>query len=280
VSAPADQRLCWIRGAVLPLVEAAVPVADRGFLFGEGLFETVRVARGRALRLEAHLARLARSAADLGLAPPRGVREAARALLERWGARDGVLKIVATAGPEPAPGEPDAPGLVLLALPPRPLPARAREDGVVAAIAAAPHPGARSPLAGAKTLAYFERALARRRAAAEGAWEAIFLGAAGEVAEGAASNVFWARGGRLCTPALEIGIVPGIARAAVLALAAAEEGRFPLEDLLGAEEAFLTNALVGVLPLCAIAGRAIGAGAPGPTTRALAARLEAEADVP
>lgn len=265
-----EPTLCWLRGEILPLDGAVVPARDRGFLFGEGVFETIRVRAGRAWRLGRHLVRLADSAAALGFeADETGAARAAEALLERTSGRDGVLKIVATAGDPPA-----LPPQVLATLgPPRPLPPRAREDGVVAALAAWPH-GAPSPLARVKSLACADRILARRAASRAGAFDAIFLDAAGHVAEGAATNVFWVRGGRLFTPALALGIVPGIARAAVLELGPADEGRFPLEHLLAADEAFLTNALVSVLPLRAIGGRPLAAPAPGPLTRELAARFE------
>jgi len=191
------------------------------------------------------------------------------ALLARARGRDAVLKIVATAGDPP-----ELPPQVLATLgPPRLLPPRAREDGVLAALAPWPH-GAPSPLARVKSLACADRILVRRAAFRAGAFDAIFLDAAGHVAEGAATNVFWARGGRLFAPALALGIVPGIARAAVLELAPAEEGRFPLADLAGADEAFLTNALAGVLPVRAIGDRPLAA-APGSLTREIAARFEA-----
>jgi branched-subunit amino acid aminotransferase/4-amino-4-deoxychorismate lyase len=266
---------------VIPLEEARVAVRDRGFLFGEGVFETIRVARGRPWRLERHLARLAGGARALGFAPPEGAAEAAAALLARFGPRDGALKVIVTAGDPPA----LAPALILTVAPPRPLPEGARESGVAAGIAAARH-DPESPLSARKTLAYLERRLARRAAEAAGHYEAIFLDARGRVAEGAATNVFWAAGGALRTPALSLGILPGIARGAVLEIAAAigvraEEGAFFLEDLLASDEAFLTNALAGVLPLREVGGRPIGAGvglsarpAPGPLTRGFAARLE------
>ncbi len=276
MSAP-GAALCWIDGAVHPLEsrEARLPVRDRAFLLGEGLFETVRVVSGRPWRLAQHLARLARAAEALELpAPPPEAKALAAAaeLLAQFGARDGVLKIVWTAGDPPE----LSPALVLIATPPRPLPPRAREEGVRIWIpgpesSPEPRPG---PLARWKTTCYLDRALLRRRAAARGAWEAILLGPRGEVLEGAATNVFWERGGRLRTPALSLPILPGIAREAAIAEAAAagipvEEGAFPAGDLESAGEAFLTNALVGVLPV-ALSGRE----GPGPLTRALATRLE------
>jgi branched-subunit amino acid aminotransferase/4-amino-4-deoxychorismate lyase len=277
VSRGSGATLCWLAGEVMPLDAARVPLRDRGFLSGEGAFETVRVVRGRPFRLAAHLGRLAAASRALGIegaaAPLAGAQAAAEALLAARGAEDGVLKIIITAGDPPA----LAPSLIALAGPPRPLPPGAREEGVGATLAPWPHPG-RSPAGGAKTLANLDRSLARRLAAREGAWEAIFLDAGGRVAEGAVTNVFWVRGGALFTPALDLGIVPGIARAAVIALAReagipTHEGGFPCDELAGADEAFITNALVGALPLRKIGDRPL-ARVPGPFTRALAARLE------
>lgn len=280
-AAGALDALCWIGGDVGPLAAARVPVCDRGFLFGEGVFETIRIVRGRAFRLDAHLARLEAAAVALGIEPPE-LRErsvaAAHELVRRWGARDGMLKVIVTGGDPPE----LEPQLVATIAPPRPLPARARTAGVSVEVAGARQNGT-SPLARMKTLAYLDRVLARDAAAAHDRWEAIFLDARGHVAEGCVTNIFWAREGRLFTPALALGILPGIARGAVLEVAAEAgvevvEGAFPLEDLARADEAFLTNALVGVLPVRDIEERPLR-GAPGPLTRGFAAQLEALVEV-
>lgn len=266
----------WAGGRWRPAAEAALPAGDRGLLHGHGLFETVRVTGGRPALVERHLDRLYASAPLVGLELPWSRAELAALAAEapaRAGLREGAVRLTVTAGPGPAFGPGGPPGLVVAARPPTPLPPRAR-----AVVASFPR-NHRSPLARVKSLSYLENVLARREAAARGADEALLLNGEGELAEGAATNVFFVRGGRLCTPAVACGALPGVMRGLVLALAGdllpVEEGRYRLADLAAAEEAFLTNVLVGVWPLVAVEGRPLGDGRPGPVTLALARRAAA-----
>lgn len=273
----ADDPLCFIGGEILPEREAKIPIRDRAFRYGEGLFEIVRVRRGRPFRLRAHLARLEAGAVTLGIARRESEDEIVRsveALLERWSARDGVLRIVLTAGDPPE----LPPTLIATILPPRPVPQAARERGVTVEVAG-PRQSPASPLPRLKSLNYLERTLARRTAESHGHFEALFVDPAGHVAEGAQSNIFWARGDLLRTPARSLGILPGVMRNIVIELAAAtgvrvKEGSYPLSDLYAADEAFLTNALVGVLPVRVVEERPLRF-CPGPLTGGLAAQIEA-----
>lgn len=278
-----DARLAawvYVNGAWVAAEEARVLAADRGLLYGWGLFETIRVAGGRPVLLERHLDRLFRSAPVLGLELPWERAELAALAAEavaRNGLAEGALRLTVTAGPGPAPGPGGGPpGLVLAPRPGRP-PEAAYARGWRAAVAAVRR-NHLSPLARVKSLNYLDNLLARREAAARGADEALLLNAAGEVAEGATTNVFFVLRGRLCTPAPESGALPGVMRERVLAVASAllpvEEGRYRLAELAATEEAFLTNALLGVMPLVAVDGRPVGSGRPGPVTRELRRLLE------
>jgi branched-chain amino acid aminotransferase len=131
------------------------------------------------------------------------------------------------------------------------------------------------PTVGHKTTSYFARLAALREAHAAGALEALWLDDKGQVAEGAISSVFAVRGGRVHTPALDTPILPGITRAAVLELAAelqvaVEESALAVADLCAAEEVFLTNSMMEVMPVVRVGTERIGAGRPGELTRRLA----------
>ena len=125
-------------------------------------------------------------------------------------------------------------------------------------------------LAGAKTTSYGEAFAARRLAEREGADEALLV-ADGLVLEAATANIWWRRGDELRTPATRPGVLPGVTRELVLDLEDATEGRFPLTELAGADEAFLTSSIREVMPVVTLDGKPLGNGAPGPA----AARLQA-----
>jgi branched-chain amino acid aminotransferase/4-amino-4-deoxychorismate lyase len=225
---------------------------DRGFALGDGLFETVLAERGDLRSLIAHLDRMTAGCAVIGLPPPdrREAEATMRAALAAAGlARTrAAVRLTLTAGgggrgldrPEPL-----EPFLVATAAPaPKPqAPARL--------IVSAVRRNDRSPTSRLKTLAYLDNVLARREARAAGADEALMLDTAGRLACAAAANLFWLKDGRLFTPALDCGVLPGIMRARVLAAAraqkieVAEVAEGP-EILASAEQIFLTNSLIGL----------------------------------
>lgn len=230
----------------------AIPSDDRGLLLGDGLFETLLVLSGRPLFLAEHLARLARGCAVLGLPPPDEpvVRRAMDQALAGAGLTDGraAARLTWTAGSggrgldRPAQVQPR---LVVTAAP-APAPLAPASLAIVSV-----RRNAGSPASRLKTLAYLDNVLARREAKAAGADEAVMLNTAGEVACAAAANLFWVSDGQLRTPALACGVLDGIVRAQVLALAAAmgvdvSEVRAGPEALSTAEAIFLTNSLIGV----------------------------------
>lgn len=263
------QGVICINGLFLPSSEASPIFADQGLLYGFGLFETVLVREGKPLLINAHLERLAAGCATLNLllpCPPEEISRLARETVRRNGLRDCALRLTLTAGRSPG----EAPGTLLIST--RPLPYRPEDyqKGFTAGWAPFPR-NERSPLVKLKTLNYLENLLARREAGKKGWNEAIFLNTAGFVAEGTISNVFAVREGKVITPPADQGLLPGIMRRTVLEACRragldAEERPLLPQELEGAEECFLTNSLMTVMPLVKINGRPVGKGQPGPIT--------------
>lgn len=229
-----------------------IPPDDRGFTLGDGLFETV-LAEGGVLRdWDAHMARLAQGVAILGLPRPAAdvVRVEAERALGACGAARAAVRVSWSAGSggrgldRPADIAPRL--VVTAAAPPRP-------EGPARLAWSSLRRNEHSPASRCKTLAYLDNVLARREAKAAGADEALLLNTAGQVAGGAAANLFWIADGRLHTPALACGVLDGIMRRRVLAAAAAL-GVEVLERVAGpesvdaADAVFLTNVLIRVRP--------------------------------
>ncbi|HZU20186.1 MAG TPA: aminotransferase class IV [Gaiellaceae bacterium] len=241
------------------LVDPAEPVFgadDEALLRGAAAFETIRVYGGRPFLLAEHLERLSFSAAALALAPPDGAEK----LVELVGCAappDHVLRLYRTSRLLVATAAELPPGLD-----------EARAEGIALRSFEV---GAPPPLlGGAKTTSYGVSFAARREAERLGADDALLVGE-GLVLEAATANVWWRRGGRLYTPASRAGVLPGVTRAFLASLEPVQEGAFPLDDLLAADEAFTTSSVREVMPVVAVDGRPIGDGRPGPA----AARLQA-----
>ena len=258
--------------------EARVSVRDRAFRYGEGLFETMRARGLKAFRFESHLSRLAASARIIGWDLPWERADLTSAVAEVLAA-NGLVEARVRLQASPGPGGPDGgdgpPTLLVEVEPFVPISSAVRRCGVGVRIAPHRRPR-RSATSGAKTVAYLESVLARRAARREGAFEALWLDESDHLCEAAMANVFAVVAGQLRTPPLEGGALAGITRGVVLELARAagrpeaSEAAVPLDDLLAAEEVFLTSTGVEVLPVAAVDGRPVGDGRPGPITRHLA----------
>ena len=256
-----------IGGRVCLPEEAKISVFDRGFLYGDSVYETIGTSGGRLFAADEHLTRLERSAARIGLrAPPRAAME--RAIGDTMAAANNPesrVRIMLTRGA----------GKLVIVFPLGPPTAEMYARGVSVAVVSVTR---NSPLAidpAVKSGNYLNNILAlgeaRRRA---GAYEAILCAADGSVAEGASSNVFIVAGGVVRTPPLEVGILDGITRAKVIALCReggipVEEGRMTPDELRGADEIFITSATRAVLPVTRVDERPVGTGTPGPVTRRL-----------
>lgn len=261
--------IAWVNGKLAASEEPAISPLDPGFLYGEGLFETMRAYRGRVFRLSQHLDRLLNAAPQIGLTPPaRQVLEGAIAeALGASGLEDGSVRLTVTPGPTER-GEPTVVVLVRpLALPP----AEWYATGCSAVSVTAAHAMA-DPLRSIKSLNYLDKLMAQRAAAQAGAEEAIIVDPDGFVVEGAMRNVFAVLGDAVVTPPLSRGLLPGITRAAVLEVlgerpeAKCSARDISLAELHGADECFLTSSLAEILPVASVDGHLMAA-APGPITR-------------
>jgi 4-amino-4-deoxychorismate lyase len=249
------------RGLVDP-DEPVVRADDEALLRGRAAFETLRVYGGRPFRLDAHLDRLLASAGSIGLPPLERaeLEELVPLVLDVAGEESAVLRLVWTAGP----AEGEATGLALLS----PVPdwiegVRARGARAVSLL------GVRAAvpwlLPGVKSTSYAVNMAAEAEARRRGADDAIFVDGDGFVLEGTVTNVWWRTGDTLFTPSLELGILAGVTRAALVELAegsgfTVEEGLFPLGELLAAEEAFTSSSVREVMPLVEVDGIALGRG--------------------
>src|SRR5579885_2404781 len=277
--------LVWLNGRIVPEEEAFIPAADRGFLLGDGLFETMSVKNGQALDLEAHLQRLASGLVILGFAQAVDL-DALRADIGRYAAAAGqshcALRLTVTRGSGPrglAPPEAPKP-LIVMTL--SPLPSGPRPP-ISVHIATATRRNEYSPLSRIKALGYADHVVALSEARAYGADDAILLNTRGTIACATVANVFALRQGRLHTPPVHDGALPGTMRAMVLSLAeqaGLEAREMPLEpeDLVKADAVFLTNSISRLVEAKTCGGAPVGKDA-GATTERLrelvAFRLEA-----
>lgn len=234
-----------------------IPLDDRGLTLGDGLFETILAEDGSLVWLDEHLARMVSGCAALGLPSP-DLAQARRLCEEAAATVSGraAVRLTLTAGS-------GGRGLDRLTQPfprlfataaPAPLP-----EGPATLVTASVRRNEGSPASRLKTLAYLDNVLARAEASAAGADEALMLNNRGEVACASAANIFWIEGSRLCTPALECGVLTGVTRAKVLA-AAPSAGLQPVEiaadrqNLLEAHAIFLTSSLIGIRPVSRLDG--------------------------
>ncbi|MDO8716302.1 MAG: aminotransferase class IV [Dehalococcoidales bacterium] len=270
-------EIVYLNGSLLPLNEARISPVDYGFLFGFGLFETMRAYDGKVFRLDKHLNRLACSAKTLGLpAITLDLEKAVKGTLIANKLSDARIRITVSAGEGgivPDPAGCTGPTVLITSGHYQPYTEQVYEKGFKAVISSIRR-NSQSPLSRLKSMNYLENLLAKREAKAAGADEALFLNERDLVAEAAMSNIFIVSGGILKTPRVENGILPGITREIILELApklgietVADD--IWLDDLFEAEEAFLTNSVMEVMPLVKVAGKRIGSGKPGPVTKKL-----------
>jgi branched-chain amino acid aminotransferase len=240
----------WQDGQLLAPKDAHVSIADRGLLLGDGVFETMAVCHGRVFDLDAHLARLASGLGVLGFAQTVDIgklRAGIAHYLASEEASEAVLRLTVTRGTGPrglAPPEAPRPGIFMTLAPMPP----ARETPLSLHIATVTRRNEHSPLSRIKALPYLDNMLALTEARAQGADDALMLNSRGTIACGTVANVFAIRNGRLETPPLCDGALPGTMRALVLSLAE-QAGLTPVErsldagDLGAADHVFLTNSI-------------------------------------
>ena len=264
----------WVNGVLVDEGEAHVPALDHGITVGDGVFETMRTVDGVPFALDRHLARLHRSASGLGLClPDRAVLErAVREVVAASGMEECRIRLTITAGAGPlGSGRVDGDCTIVAAVA-----TLDPVDPVTDVITVPWVRNERSPLAGLKTTSYADNVVALARAKERGATEAIFANTRDELCEGTGTNVFVVVGGRLVTPPLSSGCLPGITRGLVLECTDAVEETLPYDVLYEADELFLTSTLRQVQAVAHVDDHAVAA-APGPVTRAAHAAFLAHA---
>jgi branched-chain amino acid aminotransferase group I len=271
-------EIVYLNGSLVPRSQARISPLDYGFLYGFGLFETMRAYEGRVFRLDRHLNRLVHSAEVLGL--PVGMTDLKSAVMatiqanQLGDARVRITISIGEGGMVPDPSTCDKPTVLILAGHYQPFPQQVYEKGF-RAIVSSIRRNSQSPLSKLKSANYLESILARQEARAAGVDEALCLNEKGLLAEASMSNIFLVTNSILRTPGQDSGILPGITREAILELApsltiSTLENDIRLDELFQAQEAFLTNSLIEVMPLTEIDGKPIGSGRPGPLTKRLA----------
>ena len=275
----------WIDGAIVEGSQARIPVTDHGFLYGDGVFEGMRVYSRRIFRFDDHLSRLASGARCLGLAIPGGVEAARRIVIDTARAHDrndAYLRLIVSRGEGPLGVDPTSctnPRIVCIADQVSLYPEEKLRNGIDLVTSSLRRPGPDVLDPRVKSLNYLNNALAKREARRQGADEALLLNAAGHVVEASVANVFAVRGGRLLTPPASDCALEGLTRDTVLALAReqsipSEERTLGRYDLLAAEEVFLTGSGARIVAVGSLDGLGIGKGGAGPITRRLSQAFE------
>ena len=270
-------EIVYLNGSLMPRSQASISALGYGFLYGFGLFETMRVYGGQVFRLDRHLSRLARSAEILGL--PIGALDIEDAVMDTIHANklsDARIRItisIGEGGMVPDPSTCSKPTVLILAEDYKPYPEPVYQKGFRVVVSSIRR-NSQSPLSRLKSANYLESILARQEARAAGVDEALCLNEKGLLAEASMSNIFLVTDGILRTPGQESGILPGITRGTILQLAPqlginTLEHDIRLDELFHAQEAFLTNSLIEVMPLTEIDGKPIGSGRPGSLTKRL-----------
>ncbi|HEY7422654.1 MAG TPA: branched-chain-amino-acid transaminase [Gemmataceae bacterium] len=274
----------WINGKLFDKADAKISVFDHGLLYGDGVFEGIRIYRGKVFRLREHIDRLYESARHIVLEPPLGREQMTQAVLDTVKAnakQDGYIRLLVTRGAGSLgldPGRCSDPQVIIIVDDISLYPAEFYEKGleVITASIIRNHPNALNPRI--KSLNYLNNILAKIEAVRAGCQEAIMLNHNGEVAECTGDNLFVVKHGILRTPHLVAGILEGVTRNAVLGLA--REAKIPVQemaltrhDVYSADECFLTGTAAEVVPVVQCDGRLIGNGKPGPITRQLRERF-------
>jgi len=280
------EEIVYLNGSLIPRSQARIPVFDHGFLYGYGLFETMRAYHGKIFLLERHLNRLLNACRVLGLGSKLNAAELSRACMDTLTANrleNARLRLTVSRGEVnsfPGPSTGNNPTILVTANDYSPL-LESYDKGFRVGVASFNH-YSQSPVLQLKSTNYLLNIRAKLEAEAAGLDESIILNERGFITEGSISNVFFVTStSSLVTPPVESGLLPGITRQVVMELAdslgiAAVESEIKLADLKQFEEAFLTNSLIEIMPLVEVRDNtgkiiSIGSGKPGQVTRKLMA---------
>jgi branched-chain amino acid aminotransferase len=287
-------EIIYLNGQFISRSKAKLSPFDHGFLYGYGLFETMRAYQGHIFRLDRHLARLRRSAKSIGLThsilstdeEKQSLEATCTKTLDANKLKNARLRLTVSAGEDdmtPDPSICSNPTVLVTVQNLVPLPPEKYESGFKAMLSSLRR-NSQSPLSRLKSTCYIENILARMAARAAGCDEAILLNEQGYLAEGNRTNIFLTSNGELVTPYLKSGVLPGITREAVLEIARVSniktlERQVELKELIEAEEAFVTNSILELMPLTWFEGKPIGTGKPGKITRKLIAEYRKLVDL-
>ncbi|MCX7665563.1 MAG: branched-chain-amino-acid transaminase [Gemmataceae bacterium] len=276
-------NLIYINGKLFPKEEAKVSVYDHGLLYGDGVFEGIRVYSGKVFRHEQHIERLYESAKAIALEIPMSPAEMIKAVEDTVKANnrtDGYIRLVITRGPGSLGLDPRKcqPQVIIIVDGISLYPPELYESGlkIITSSLIRNHPNTLSPRI--KSLNYLNNIMAKIEAIRAGCLEALMLNHKGEVAECTGDNIFILKKGVLKTPPPDAGILEGVTRNVVLELA--QQAKIPTQectltrhDLYVADECFLTGTAAEVIAVTDIDGRTIGTGKPGPITQELRRRF-------
>lgn len=250
----------YLNNKLVPRTEAVVSVFDHGFLYGDGIYETMRVYDDVIFMVDQHLARLRRSALMIGLTVPQDndrIKSSIYDTLSANSLNNAYVRLTISRGYGPLGLDPDIckePTFVIIAERMTDYPPEFYEKGINVIIAATRRNPVDAINPQIKSLNFLNNILAKMEAKREGAYEAVMLNVSGHIAEGTVSNVFFFRDDVLCTPSLDCGILDGITRRVILDIAQREgltvkEGRFTADDIYGASEVFITNTTMEAMPV-------------------------------
>ena len=279
------EEIIYLNGNLVPRSQAVMSPFNHGFLFGYGIFETMRSYGGTIFRLDRHLARLHHAAETLGINDRLNaldLKKACHDVLKANKLTEARIRLTTTAGEGDMVPNPDTcTGVTVFIaaqklVPPTP---ESYQRGY-SAVLSAYRRNSRSPLSRLKSTSYLENFLARQEARAAGVNEVVILNEQGFVAEGSSTNIFLISGQTLLTPSLESGVLSGITREAVLELAqtmgiTSLVRQVQLGELIKADEAFLTSSTIEIMPLTQLDNKPIGSGKPGPVTKQLMSSYQA-----
>jgi len=265
----------FLNGQIVNADKAQVAVTDSSYLYGIGLFETMRAVNGTIFRLNDHLARLNTSAGSLAIAnsyPDEQITQAIDEVLTTNKLTDARLRLQVSNGPIGADGT-AATNLLVTATEFTPYPAEYYEKGIRVTLTNF-RQNPKDPFCGHKTTCFGPRLTALKQAHEKLATESLWFTTENFLAEGSVSNVFLVKDGTLFTPPVQTPVLPGIARKTVIEIAEAEnipchEQPLQVADLLAADECFLTNVIMEVLPVTSVEAHTVAEGKPGTITKKL-----------
>ena len=276
----------WIDGKLVDRDDAKISVYDHGLLYGDGVFEGIRIYGGKIFRLQEHLDRLYDSAHAIWLTVPIPKDEMARVTEEavrRSGIGEGYIRPIVPRGVGDLGLDPRKcarPSVIIIVDTIKLWPEEVYETGLKVVTAGTPIPQRESLSPRVKSLNYLAHILAKIEGVQAGADEVLMLDSSGSVAEGSGQNLFVVKQGKLRTPAAFAGILKGVTRDVVIELAVqagydVQETMLNRYDVYTADEAFFTGTAAEVVAIRQVDGRLIGAGKAGPVTRDLRARFQA-----